>query len=77
MGFYQRVSHTGGKTVWAWGQYTMQTDMGINFESPIIEWDSSTQQAWVSPLHFKKKITSRRCLERLMDATSFLMSTES
>ena len=76
MGFYKHVNPFTGKTVWAWGQYTMTTDIG-NFESPIIEWDESTKRAYSFPLDYEKTITTRRGLERLVDSTSFLMSTES
>lgn len=76
MGFYIKENPWTGKKVWAWGQYTMHTDLG-DFESPIIEWDEATKRAYSFPLDYEKTITTRRGLERLVDSTSFLMSTES
>ena len=76
MGFRRHVNPFTGKEVCAWGQYTMETDLG-NFESPIIEWDETTKRAYAFPLSYEKTITTRRGLELLVDSTSFLMSKQS
>lgn len=76
-GFYKHTNVFTGKDVWAWGSYTRTTPevRGVEYV-PIIEWDEKTQQAYASPINYLKTITTMRGMEKFIDATNFLMSTE-
>lgn len=76
LGFYRHLNVYTGKTVWAWGRYTVESDLGTQHQDPIVEWDEEAGQAYSSPIHYHKKITSIKGLEKFVEATNFLMSTE-
>ena len=89
IGFYEHQNQFTGQKVWAWGKYTENADKmcknlnlplktnGAIVHIPIIEFDIVTKQAYAAPINYKKTITTLNGLEKFMESTNFLMSTES
>lgn len=76
IGFFEYDNPFTGKKVYAWGSHTVEA-VGTKFHTPILEWDPETKKVWISPIARTKLITTIGGLEKLIDSTNFIMSTES
>lgn len=65
----------GLHTTWNWGKYTTKNNEYL----PILKWNEDTKEMTIIPFSCSvtKTITTVEAMQKMMDLSSFLLSTES